>query len=150
MRLLLFMLFLFAVNSGADDYTRNIFETKDYIVLLRFSTIYSSHKLSVEKVIESSKKLYINPRELEDIKKLNDESFNFLSQLYENYDCADIRSQISQIKIEIRHLNSFIDSILSSYRKTLKYSYQDVVNLEKYIYRMEIYFRGLSNRISNL
>ncbi len=152
MKVVLFLAFLFiSFNSySSDEYYDNFFESRDYVVVLRFSSMYSSHKLVFEKVIESSKKLQIDPLEFEKIKKLNIKTIEFLSKIYDSYKDTDIKSQIHQIKLEIDLLNLEAEKILLDYKKYHKYFYSSIVGFEKKLYRIEIYLRGLSNRLSEI
>ncbi|MGC8867201.1 MAG: hypothetical protein ACP5IO_06070 [Elusimicrobiales bacterium] len=147
--ILSFAVSLFISAVGAEYYD-NFFESRDYVVILRFSLMYSSHKLVFEKVIEGSKRLYVSPLEFKKVKELNAKALEFLSKVYDSYKDPITRSQIHQIKLEIELLNLHAEKILSDYKKNARYSYPSIVAFEKELYRMEIYFRGLSKRLSDL
>lgn len=136
----------------ASDSLNNIFESKDYIILLRYSSVYSSYKLNLEKIIEdkSKKKILIPSSELDKIKAFNVKTSQLLDEIHNNYKDNITHSQIYQIKFEITSLDNTIEKIMSFYKKTGRYDYNDILRLEKAIYRMEIYLKGLSNRISDL
>lgn len=152
MSVVLFLVLLFIpFNSYSnDEYYDNFFESLDYVVVLRFSSMYSSHKLVFERAIEGSRKLYIDVAEFEKIKKLNTKTIEFISKIYDSYKDTDIKSQINQIRLEIELLSLQADKIISDYKNYHKYFYASVVDFEKKLYRIEIYLKGLSNRLSNI
>lgn len=142
----------FSLQGYSLDYFDNLFESKDYIVLLRYSSIYSSYKLRLEKIIEgqNKKRLFISPSYLEKLASFNLKTIQLLDQLSSSYNDNIILSQIYQVKVEISLLDGIIEKTLSFYKRNGKYDYNDILKLEKAVYRIEIYLRGLSNRISDL
>lgn len=133
-----------------NDNLNNLFESKDYIILLRYSSSYSLYKMEIEKIIEGKKKNCFPISKLKEIKELNSKSFAILDKVYDTYNNVIIKSQIYQIKFEIESLNIFINKMESYYKKTSKCEYNDILKLEKILFRMEVYLKGLSNKISEL
>lgn len=150
MNLFVLFLFLFPNVIFLNDSFNNLFESRDYIILLRHSNLYSMHKLDIEKIIEGKKKVCVSISKLKNIKDLNLKVLSILDKVYDAYSDIVIKSQIYQIKFEIESFNLFIDKMESYYKKTAKCEQGDILKLEKSLFRMEIYLKGLSNKISEL
>ncbi|MCX7641620.1 MAG: hypothetical protein N2Z20_03195 [Elusimicrobiales bacterium] len=145
----LVFLFLFNIGFLLANQFENFFETRQYIILLRYSSTYSSYKLNIERLIEDKKK-YNYLIDIAKIKKLNSETSSFLDNIYNVYSDSITISQIYQVKFEIETLNRLLDDMQNFYKKNKKHEYNSMILLEKMLYRLEIYLRGLSNRISDL
>lgn len=146
----LFVLFFIKLSVFANDSLTNLFESKDYIILLRHSSSYASYKMEIEKIVESKKKGCISPSKIKEIKEINSKSLYILDKVYDSYNDVIIKSQVYQIKFEIESLNMLLDKMESYYKKTFKCEYNDILKLEKILFRIEVYLKGLSNKISDL
>ncbi|MCX7905868.1 MAG: hypothetical protein N2446_04115 [Elusimicrobiales bacterium] len=151
-KVLILFLFCFEKILLGNEF-ENFFETRPYIILLRYSSSYSSYKLNIEKIIENNKEnnkkigYFID---INKIKELNLNTSKFLDNICSIYTDSVTLSQVYQIKFEIESLNNLLNDMQLFYKKTKKYEYNSLISVERMLYRLEIYLRGLSNRLSNL
>ncbi|MEF3280427.1 MAG: hypothetical protein K6357_05610 [Elusimicrobiota bacterium] len=132
-------------NSGYD----NIFETRDYITILRISNVYSNYKLILEKAIESNKIESIKYKDIINMEDFALKTIEKLNYIYSSYKNAEIRSQIYQIKFEIEDAIKIIKEIKKINKKKNEFK-KNIFKLESLFYRIEVYLKGLSQNLSVL
>lgn len=140
--------FMICQLNSAGPYD-NIFESKDYVVILRISSIYGSYKLKLEKAIETKRFDQIKKSTLNEIEETNKKTIEKLSSIYQSIKKNEIKSQIYQIKFELEQSNQLIEKAKTNINKKSKFK-EILYKLEYDTYRMEIYLKGLSMNLSLL
>ncbi|MCX7647064.1 MAG: hypothetical protein ACP5SD_01345 [Elusimicrobiales bacterium] len=151
-----FFLFLSILFFGFSGYSQlsniayeNLFESRDYISVLKLSSVYASHKLKIEKAIESNKIESIKKSDLIEIEKIIPKTVEKLDSIYSSVNKSEIKSQIYQIKFELDQTSSAIKEAKNKINQKSEFK-KTIYKLEYYIYRIEVYLKGLSQNLSVL
>jgi len=149
--LILFFIFSRSFNlySQKPSVFDNIFESKNYIIVLNLSNSYSKYKTKFEKYIENPKREQIKKSEITEIENLINNTNSKLDEIYSSLSRNDVKSQIYQIKFELDELSKLLEESkkkISKKEEFKKLSYK----IEYYLYRMDVYLKGLSQNLSLL
>jgi paraquat-inducible protein B len=117
--------------------------------VLKLSNSYSKYKTKFEKYIENPRREQIKKSEITEIENLINNTNSKLDEIYSSLNRNDVKSQIYQIKFELDELSKLLEESkkkISKKEEFKKLSYK----IEYYLYRMDVYLKGLSQNLSLL
>jgi hypothetical protein len=142
-----FVCFTLFVFSSYDS----LLDKKDYIKIFRLSVEYEKYKKRIEDLIEGGRVNTLRIKDIREIQSLVDKTENMINDTYSNYsNNHEIRSQLYQIKFEIDEIKNIIDGLTKAITKKDRRFKEMVYKLEYYLFRMNIYLKGMSQKLSML
>jgi hypothetical protein len=142
-----FVCFTLFVFSSYDS----LLDKKDYIKIFRLSVEYEKYKKRIEDLIEGGRVDTLKIKDIREIQSLVDKTENMINDTYSNYsNNHEIRSQLYQIKFEIDEIKNIIAGLTKAITKKDRRFKEMVYKLEYYLFRMNIYLKGMSQKLSML
>jgi hypothetical protein len=142
-----FVCFTLFVFSSYDS----LLDKKDYIKIFRLSVEYEKYKKRIEDLIEGGRVNTLRIKDIREIQSLVDKTENMINDTYSNYsNNHEIRSQLYQIKFEIDEIKNIIAGLTKAITKKDRRFKEMVYKLEYYLFRMNIYLKGMSQKLSML
>ncbi|NLH38912.1 MAG: hypothetical protein GX445_02485 [Elusimicrobia bacterium] len=139
---------LFSSISTTSMYD-NLFESKDYVILFKMSVNYSKYREEIASVIESKKYNKIKIKDIKNINNMISDTISKLDSIENNVKNTDIRSQIYQTRIELENTKKLVNNTIKSVNNKDKFK-SNLIELESSLFRIEVYLKGLSQKISVL
>jgi hypothetical protein len=142
-----FVCFTLFVFSSYDS----LLDKKDYIKIFKLSVEYEKYKKRIEDLIEGGRVDTLKIKDIREIQSLVDKTENMINDTYSNYsNNHEIRSQLYQIKFEIDEIKNIIAGLTKAITKKDRRFKEMVYKLEYYLFRMNIYLKGMSQKLSML